>query len=458
MRTQFTSSSMLLVTFLLTACGGGGGGAGSAPAGLTPAPLSQTTTTFQAPTQQTAEPIAFPDGSTGYVFLSPATAPSGTPLQFTVRFVPPQTVAVSSRARRPRSAGSCVVAFMEITESVQAAVIPPNTMEYPSISIPAASIFSALGNFLASADTLTCLGVVGEAGLRAGIDAGTIGLDIIGSELPIGLFLKASCDISNACYQSTFAVAPLRNANVIFPAPLPAVTFAPPQNFYVVLTPEPAPPAQALLFDYFTGDSSLNSMLFAINGSAATAALTNFDANPTATIVTPSVTFSPSLGLGIGARAGRYQQGGIQSVQAFTPPFTVTAQGSASSIDAGVLQLAISTQDGGTGVGLDGGIGGLAATTGFNYTSPSGAGTHWDEKGQLSAAAPTLNQYYTLAIRVDASGAATASVSTGGSRLGAATISVGSGPFYVVLSEGSGAFSSGNGNQANWSSMSVTNP
>lgn len=211
-----------------------------------------------------------------------------------------------------------------------------------------------------------------------------------------------------------------------------------------------------LLADTFTQDSSLNASEFVVNGSVAVAALTNYDQSPTATIVSPNITFSPTLGLGIDGVSGQYKQAGVQSVESFTAPFTVTATGVATSIDASVLQLGISTQDGGAGVSIAGGQEGLPTNTGFVYTSPSGAGTHWTDVGQLSSTVPTLNVPYTYTISVDASGTATVTVSSEGTTIGQGSTFVGTGPFYIVLSSGSGYFTSGNTNQAYWSSIQVT--
>jgi len=299
----------------------------------------------------------------------------------------------------------------------------------------------------------------------------TAGSNGVGAPVAIATTISLISSAPGTFSQNSIAI-PAGTFGNLFPG-LPngpdSVTFTPSQPGPVTLTASApglgsksitlnASASTNLLFDNFKSDNSLNSSLFVVNGPVAVAALTNFDANPTATIVTPAIAFSPSLGLGVGAPAGGYQQGGIQSVQSFTPPFTLTASGLATSISAGVLQLAISTQNGGSGVDMDGGIGGVAATTGFDYTSPSGFGTHWNEVGQLSASAPTLNQLYTLAISVNASGVATVSVNTNGAQLGSATASVGNGPFYVILSEGSGAFSGGSPNQAYWSAIQVTTP
>ena len=214
---------------------------------------------------------------------------------------------------------------------------------------------------------------------------------------------------------------------------------------------------QVTTVENFTSEKSLSAN-WIVNGPAAVAEVGYIAANtgtspPTpASIITPTITFS-SMGLGIGTPSGSYQGGGIQSVSSFTGPFTVTATGIATSINAGVLQLAISTQNGGEGVEVGGSQ--SACCTPFTYQVSSGPGTHW-ASSSLSSSPLALNQPYTFTISDAMSGAATVSVSSDGTTLGQATTSVGTGPFYVILSQAAGAYSSGNPSQAYWSSIEIT--
>ena len=211
-----------------------------------------------------------------------------------------------------------------------------------------------------------------------------------------------------------------------------------------------------LLSDNFTQDSSLNTTLFEINGPAATAALSNFDTSPTATIVTPTITFSPSLGLGLGGASGTYEGGGIQTTKSFSGPFTVTATGLVTSVNAAPLEMAITSANGGRGLAIDGGYDAFYSASGFFFTEPSGPNTHWNFFREATSTPLTLSTPYTLTISVNASDVATASVSAGGNVLGYATADVGPGPFYVVLGEGAGYYSSGSPNQAYWNSLNVS--
>jgi hypothetical protein len=215
-------------------------------------------------------------------------------------------------------------------------------------------------------------------------------------------------------------------------------------------------PQAPTLFEVFTSDTSLDLQKFLVDGPVAVAALTNFDTSPTADIVAPTVSFSPTLGLEMSSASGRYTEGGIQTVQSFEAPFTVTAVGTVESIGAGPLVLSISNQDGGAGVELAAAEGAFSSDSGFFFAGPSGEGTHWAQLGQLSSTLPTIGQAYTFDISVDAAGTADLSVTSGGSVIGTSSTTVGTGPFYPILSEGWGAFATGNPNEAAWGSLQVT--
>ena len=203
---------------------------------------------------------------------------------------------------------------------------------------------------------------------------------------------------------------------------------------------------------------------YSVNGPAATAAQIDSAAAYTgvpATTVNPTVTVSPTLGLGISTPSGTNQVGGIQSIASFTAPFTVTATVDATSMNAGLSQLAISTRDGGAGVSITlaqfltqfCSCGPVPLVASLTYQVSAGPGRPWVNSFFSTG---SLTPTYTYTISVNASGTATVSVSSGSYSIGQATASVGTGPFYVVLGEGAGASSSGGASQSYWSSIQVT--
>ena len=200
----------------------------------------------------------------------------------------------------------------------------------------------------------------------------------------------------------------------------------------------------------------LDTAVWTVNGSAARAALANMD-KPRARIVQPTLSFSPTLGLGVTGVDGTYEQTGIQTVQPFTPPFIVKATVMATAVNAGAFQLLVTSADGGRGVALNGGQGANDVFTGLTLQSPNGLGTHWKLRGKLSEPrAPSINVWYQLSISVDASGTATVSAGPQGSEPRRSTVSaLGTGPFFVLIAQGSGAHGPGP-NQAYWRSVTIS--
>jgi hypothetical protein len=200
----------------------------------------------------------------------------------------------------------------------------------------------------------------------------------------------------------------------------------------------------------------LDTAIWTVNGPAAKAALANMD-TPRARVVQPTLSFSPTTGLGMSGIDGTYEQTGIQTVTPFRPPFIVSATVMATTINAGAFQLLVTSADGGRGVALIGGQGGNDVFTGLTLQSPSGPGTHWKLRGKLSEPrAPTRNVWYHLAISVDAAGTAMAIAAPQGAEPRRRSIpALGAGPFYVLLSQGSGAHGPGP-NHAYWRSVTIS--
>ncbi len=303
-----------------------------------------------------------------------------------------------------------------------------------------------------SGDTLS---IAGESGIESTYNAGTL---ILSGTAPLSVYQDA---LDTLLYSSTSQDPTASGADTS--RTIAWTVEAPQGNSATVHSMVDIAPnhntgqnSKVLLYDNFTQNSVIGNN-FEVNGPAATASLENYD-SPRATVVTPTIAFSPTLGLGIGDPSGTYTQGGIQTTEAFSGPFTVSATGVATATDSSPLQIAITTANGGAGIGIEAGKSANPLTTGFFYNLPSGPGTHWQPIANLHATPPAPNVPYTFTINVDAAGNATVSVASNGVILGSATATVGSGPFYVVLSAGAGAYSSGYANQAYWSDLLVSRP
>jgi carboxypeptidase family protein len=244
----------------------------------------------------------------------------------------------------------------------------------------------------------------------------------------------------------------------------------------LVVQPYPSQVSAASgLHDDFTHDTSLNASLWQVSGPVGMDVGAYDIALPTNITLVP--TFS-SVGMGIAQANRSFEAGSIQSVESFTPPFTLTAVVEGTASNGHTFGLAIASADATSGVLVYGNVNptncshlgdcGDPAVCGIPVNSSIPAnqcyygidakvanGTAWPHVPPLYLT-PNLNVFYTLQISVDASGSAQYSISQGGQSLGQAAAQVGAGPFYVVLEQAEGAPVPGHGsNQAYWSSVSV---
>jgi hypothetical protein len=233
--------------------------------------------------------------------------------------------------------------------------------------------------------------------------------------------------------------------------------------------------ASSGLHDDFTHDTSLNTSLWQVNGPVGMNVGAYDIALPTNITLMP--TFS-SLGMEIAQANRSFEAGAIQSVDSFSPPFTLTAVVEGTESNGHTFGLAIASADATSGVLVYGNVNptncshlgdcGDPAVCGVPVNSSVPAnqcyygvdvkvanGTAWPHAAKLYLT-PGLNVFYTLQISVDASGKAQYSISQGGQSLGQNTAQVGTGPFYIVLEQAEGAPVPGHGsNQAIWSSVSL---
>jgi hypothetical protein len=150
---------------------------------------------------------------------------------------------------------------------------------------------------------------------------------------------------------------------------------------------------------------------------------------------------------------GNYQVSVVQSVQSFAPPFYVVAGVLASASFGNAASLAIMSADGSEGTGIFGNISPNWAY-GINYVLPllnhtlGGTGT--------IGAAPHFNTWYDYNISIDSGGSATLAVSSYGASLGSIQgLSVGTGPFYVLIIKFEGFPTTSGSDFVNWSYASA---
>jgi len=234
-------------------------------------------------------------------------------------------------------------------------------------------------------------------------------------------------------------------------------------------------PPNSLLYDDFTHDTGLNSSLWQINGPVGTV-FGPMDVGFNIITLVPS--FS-SAGMEIAQINKSQEVGTIQSIQNFTPPFTVSATVEGTVSNGHTFGFAISTANASRGVLMYGNLNptncshlgdcndtsvcGVPANSAippnqcyYGMDAKVGNGTAWPHQAKLYPT-PSTNVTYTLEISVDASGSAQYVISLGGQVLGQDTAHVGTGPFYVIMEQGEGAPVAHPGpNQAYWKSVFLT--
>jgi hypothetical protein len=153
-----------------------------------------------------------------------------------------------------------------------------------------------------------------------------------------------------------------------------------------------------------------------------------------------------------------YEAATIQSIQAFTPPFTLQASVMGTMSDGNAFDLIISSENGGLGVGIDGN---LNSANGPYYGIwdgySQGVGTNWNMLADKLVTSPSLNTLYQLTIMVDSSGNANLVVASGGQTLGGITKQLGlaNNQFYVILVQWEGLPYTIGPNQAYWQSVNL---
>jgi hypothetical protein len=211
---------------------------------------------------------------------------------------------------------------------------------------------------------------------------------------------------------------------------------------------------RVLLSDNFTQDTSLNTQVWAVNGAIGDSAAPLMFCGGGSPI-SPVLSFSATDGMGVGGANSLYEFSTIVSQASFTLPFTAQAVVLGSSSYGNTFVFALTTSDASQGVSV---LGNLNPNNYLYYgmhlnTGPGSAST-WTS--QRVYASPSINVWYTLNYTVDASGSASATVSSSqGTTLATATAQIGTGPFYVLLGQGEGWPVVSGPNQAYWQSVTV---
>lgn len=219
------------------------------------------------------------------------------------------------------------------------------------------------------------------------------------------------------------------------------------------------PRREIVFIDDFIRDRDLRSGDWAVNGPAVASTLTRLPGAQGASLAPATMSFDSRRGLSFSTKAGPGgQQSGIQTQYAYTPPFRLTAVGTAASVGPGALEIVLATADSSAGVGMVGGQAVAPGAPGLAMVVAAGPGKPWraSQDQALSHDAPMAAKPYEFIIDIDQDGMAHVYVRSAGQVLGAEQAQVGSGPFYVVLGQASGASAAGQPNLAQWKGVTIS--
>ncbi len=209
-----------------------------------------------------------------------------------------------------------------------------------------------------------------------------------------------------------------------------------------------------ILYDNFASDSRLNSSLWATQSSILSA-LAPASSSPGSTLLTPTLGFS-SAGMQMSGVNGDFQFSGISSLAAFTPPFTLntTVMGTLSYGNAFAVFLVNSNLSQWLDINGD-----LIPNTCYQniWINHTGSGIPLSSLGTALYGNPSLGVFYTIQISVGTNGNASVVLMTNGVPLATQSgLSVGNGPFYVVLAQREGWPCVSGPLAATWQSINVT--
>lgn len=214
---------------------------------------------------------------------------------------------------------------------------------------------------------------------------------------------------------------------------------------------------QPLFSDSFSNEASLNPALWTTDTPLlkALARSNGFLIHPA--WKEPLIRFSAS-GMTIQGAAGVYQFTGIQSVLMIAPPFTLRATVLASTAHGNPFELYLMSGDMRELLSVTGNINPRNLGyygIGISSQGPPGSAP---ARGTLYAR-PAIDEWYTITVIVNSAGSASATFSSpGGIVLGSRRgMDLGTGPFYVLLTQYEGLPNSGAGpNSATWKGVWVS--
>ena len=211
-----------------------------------------------------------------------------------------------------------------------------------------------------------------------------------------------------------------------------------------------------MLSDDFTSDTLLKPNIWEVNGPVG---MTVGAALSSPYVVTPTLSFSRTNGMGVSGVNSTDESATIQSLQSFSPPFTLQAEVMGTVSSGYPFELVISSYDGEWGIGIFGNLNPNSRYYGISDQfagGPDAKEKAWGGVDKL-VASPSINVPYQLTIAVDSTAGASLIIGSNGQILCSLTHLVGLGPFYVLLVQREARRTNGP-NQAWWRYVTVTSP
>jgi beta-glucanase (GH16 family) len=211
-------------------------------------------------------------------------------------------------------------------------------------------------------------------------------------------------------------------------------------------------PAQTPLYDDFTQDSSLKTTLWSLN-TPLLSTLAADSSSPGSALVAPTVAFGSS-GMTLSGVNGTDQFTGIQSSNSLAPPFRVTATVMGASSHGDAFALYLVNADLSQWLQLRGDLDPSSCSQGI-WLNYSGGGAAIAGSGVNLYATPSTSTVYTIQLAVGSDGSALVLFEdSGASGLAARSgISLGQGPFHLVLAQQEALPCAAGANAAVWQAV-----
>ncbi len=205
--------------------------------------------------------------------------------------------------------------------------------------------------------------------------------------------------------------------------------------------------AQPQLADDFTKDTVLNASLW----STATSIMKTYASDNTSSYISPALSFN-NAGMTMSGTTGIWQFTGIQANKTFAPPFTLTAtvMGTVANGNAFLINLINASFK--QSIEITGNLN--PNNVGANHYY--GMNVYGSGGTPILYATPAVNIQYTIVVTIGTTGTAYVELFSGGTLLAFLDgLSIGTGPFYLMLGQFEGLGYTVGPNTAIWQNVEV---